>query len=611
MGEAGKTRRELLEEVSRLTRRVAELEKAAEGYRLANQRLHYLVQGTSSHHSEDFLNNLTKSLASALGVRYAFIAKLAAGRKGKRCRIISLWTGRDWGEGFEYDTEGTPCGLVVDGEAVHFSSAVARAFPNDRWLSDNGIESYRAIPLKGPDGVIVGHMAVMDTRPMSAAPDAESLLNVFAARAASELIHMEDDRRIQESERRLRAIFNSIVDGVITINDDLTIETLNPSAEEMFGYDPGELPGRDIRLLIPGFYLSRGGVPYHLTYNVSRIIDKSCETTGVRKDGSTFPIELGIDRMEGGERLRFVFSVRDITARKETEEALMLFHRFVDTAGEGLVISTLDGRIKYMNPALARMIGVEKPEEATGDFFLSFYPPELRGHVEDSVVPAVLERGQWTGELELVSGSGESIPTFESFFLMRDKIGSPMYLAQVITDITERKRMESEIKKQAVTDPLTGAFNRGEFNRIMEAEVERVRRYGRRLSLIMFDIDHFKAVNDTFGHMAGDRALKTVADIARATLRRSDSLTRWGGEEFVIVAPETGLQEAVRLAERVRGRIEAGPFEEIPGLTASFGVAELEDGDTIDTFITRTDNALYDAKKKGRNRVETAGRRDP
>lgn len=174
----------------------------------------------------------------------------------------------------------------------------------------------------------------------------------------------------------------------------------------------------------------------------------------------------------------------------------------------------------------------------------------------------------------------------------------------LIEDITERKLAEEELRRLAATDKLTGAYNRTKCHEILEREIERVKRHNQPLSIIIFDIDRFKKVNDRYGHSAGDYVLKTVADIVRESIRKIDYFVRWGGEEFMIISSETNLKEGSALAERIREIIESSTFKDVGKVTVSFGVTEFRANDTEDSLIKRADDAMYEAKKKGRNRVE-------
>jgi diguanylate cyclase (GGDEF)-like protein len=175
----------------------------------------------------------------------------------------------------------------------------------------------------------------------------------------------------------------------------------------------------------------------------------------------------------------------------------------------------------------------------------------------------------------------------------------------LLQEISERKKMEEELKRLATTDKLTGAYNRMKFEEIIEREIGRVRRYSQPLSMMMFDIDYFKKVNDTYGHSAGDYVLKTVADIVRENIRKIDYLVRWGGDEFMIISSETGLDDAYALADRIKRIIESYHFDRVGKITVSMGVTAFRENDVGDTFIKRADDAMYVAKSNSSiSRVE-------
>ncbi|SNZ07164.1 diguanylate cyclase (GGDEF) domain-containing protein [Persephonella hydrogeniphila] len=190
----------------------------------------------------------------------------------------------------------------------------------------------------------------------------------------------------------------------------------------------------------------------------------------------------------------------------------------------------------------------------------------------------------------------------ETFLIMYASVEFALVamLGLIITTIKrgEKFRILSEI------DTLTGIYNKGKFNRVLDEELKKVRRYKRPLGLILFDIDHFKKINDTYGHQVGDYVLKTVAKIVKDNIRDTDIFARWGGEEFVILAPETDINGLKILAEKLRKAIEDYNFEKVGKVTASFGITEAIPEDTVDSVVRRADEALYAAKERGRNRVE-------
>jgi two-component system, cell cycle response regulator len=163
-----------------------------------------------------------------------------------------------------------------------------------------------------------------------------------------------------------------------------------------------------------------------------------------------------------------------------------------------------------------------------------------------------------------------------------------------------------EIHRLTIMDGLTQIANKRYFTDFLEREIARAARHHRPLTLAMFDVDHFKKVNDEHGHLAGDRVLCGVAETIAAEVRREELLARWGGEELAVVLPETPIDGATKFAERIRHIIEETPFDydgELLRVTVSAGVAALAPGDTMQSLVERADGLLYQAKDEGRNRV--------
>lgn len=164
-------------------------------------------------------------------------------------------------------------------------------------------------------------------------------------------------------------------------------------------------------------------------------------------------------------------------------------------------------------------------------------------------------------------------------------------------------RQAIELEQLANTDRLTGLANRRRLEGILDQELQRSRRYGDRVSILMLDLDHFKDINDRLGHPVGDQVLVAVSDLIQSECRLNDTAARWGGEEFLICCPETDATAARSVAERIRQCVESHRFEAIDQLTVSIGIATLTAEDSVETLIARADRALYAAKRQGRNRV--------
>ena len=173
----------------------------------------------------------------------------------------------------------------------------------------------------------------------------------------------------------------------------------------------------------------------------------------------------------------------------------------------------------------------------------------------------------------------------------------------ICTDVTTEVDLALAYQRLAVTDALTGLANRRGIDQHMRREVARVNRHGYRLSFVLLDVDHFKNVNDRFGHGAGDEVLRRVADAIGRTLRASDMAARWGGEEFLVVLTDTGLEGAHMCAERIRTAVEMLNLSRIGTVTISGGAAELAPGEDLSITLLRADEMLYKAKAAGRNTV--------
>jgi diguanylate cyclase (GGDEF)-like protein len=169
----------------------------------------------------------------------------------------------------------------------------------------------------------------------------------------------------------------------------------------------------------------------------------------------------------------------------------------------------------------------------------------------------------------------------------------------VVRNFTRQKQAE----RMAAMDPLTHAYNRRKLSELLDQEIKRVERNDKSFSMVMLDIDHFKKINDTHGHDAGDYVLKRMTNLIRENIRDVDILSRYGGEEFVIILPERNLKVAIAVAERIRKVIESACFDKVGQITISAGVSDFMQGDNRESVFKKADNALYIAKNGGRNRV--------
>ena len=266
--------------------------------------------------------------------------------------------------------------------------------------------------------------------------------------------------------------------------------------------------------------------------------------------------------------------------------------------------------IVYVNPAFERLMGYTAHEvigqnpkllQGPGTDDKTRYKIRKAMRDETSIRTQILNYDKAGNELWL---DINMVPLF-------DQNGKLAYYAAIERDLTEHKKLQSQLENMATIDGLTGLANRQAFLQRANDEFNRARRYVRRLSVVMLDIDHFKAINDQFGHATGDEVLRQTAEICHSRLRGSDFMGRVGGEEFVLLLPDTSQTSAYHVAERMRAHLSETSIElgngAILNITASFGVAAMGVNDPdFNAVLERADEAMYQAKHGGRNQVKSA-----
>lgn len=304
-----------------------------------------------------------------------------------------------------------------------------------------------------------------------------------------------------------------------------------------------------------------------------------------------------------------------IRQRKQAEEALAEQGAFLSSLLTALPIPVYykdnEGRFLGVNKAFEVLHGVTNQEliGKTGGYILPLELAEKFHEMDQAVL-----RGQGIQVYEnwLPDRAGARRDVVFHKAAITDSRGVIQGVIGAILDVTERKELERDLQIQATTDGLTGMFNRRHFLQRCMEELERMGRYGGSAVMLIFDIDHFKKINDSFGHAAGDTALQHLAVVCRQALRDSDLLGRIGGEEFAALLVECSLDKGLEVAERLRRTIQDAAIALADSteirFTVSIGVAECQHGDTIMALVARADGAMYQAKSQGRNRVVAAGR---
>jgi len=289
-----------------------------------------------------------------------------------------------------------------------------------------------------------------------------------------------------------------------------------------------------------------------------------------------------------------------------------IFQQLVQNTNDSIVVTLatpLDSPgpiISYVNPAFTVLSGYQ-PDEIIGKSTRLRHGPKTDLNTVALMQSAMESQQPIRVELLSYSRTGEETWLDINIVPLRDSNGRVTHFAAIERDLTATKRLQQELTLMANTDSLTGLLNRRRFMDCASAEFSRAQRYQRELAMVMLDIDHFKRINDTRGHLVGDQVIKAMARHMQTLLRTSDWPARWGGEEFAILMPETPLDGATILAERLRAELATlvlpaadGPLQ----FTVSVGVASCTESDHhFMALMERADAALYAAKHAGRNCV--------
>ena len=427
------------------------------------------------------------------------------------------------------------------------------------------------------------------------------------------LIVLEDtterDRLIEKTrsyDNRVRAIVDNVAEGIITIDENGLIESFNPAAEVLFGYRAGEVIGKNIKLLMPSPYQENHD-QYLQDYASTR--ERRClgqgfrEVDGLRKDGTSFPIDLSISELALPEKQLYIGIVRDITQRKHDEANMAKLSLAIEQTADSVMITDRRGQIEYVNCGFENTTGYPRAE------VVGQKPSLLKSGVQDSNFYQNLWQRIATGKV------------FQEIFVNRKKNGNLYYEEKTITplrdhhgdithfistgkDITERMRTQKRLQFLAHHDVLTTLPNRLLFMDRISHAISHAKRNKAMLALLFLDLDRFKKINDTLGHTIGDLLLKQLAARLKRSLRQVDTVARLSGDEFAVLLPDIHhcddvLPIAEKLLQQFSDPFVIGHHELF--ITTSIGVAIFpNDGDDADTLLKNADTAMYVAKAQGR-----------
>ena len=401
-------------------------------------------------------------------------------------------------------------------------------------------------------------------------------------------------------------VFERLPEGVIITDDRGTVVDINPMACSMFGVECPKLIGLNF------------SDAFSDSETVLSFFNSDQSNSELKVGKAIIDARKTIIHSSRGKIRGHIILLTEITERKKVEDALRQSEERLALAVKGGNVGLWDFNIDKgefsINERYYQIMGYPG-----GDLLITFqnwkefvHPEDLLPSLEEMERCYNGEKDYFDIEYRMLSKSGDWIWVHDrGEAAERDKNGRATRILGTHIDISPTKQIEEALResqekyrKLATTDMLTGVMNRYSLSELLRAETERSRRYGSPLSLLMFDLDNLKMINDNYGHLAGDEALKITCSYVQSSIRNCDYLGRWGGDEFLLIVTNTDFDGAIKVAEKLRAGLCVKEHKNFGKLSISIGVSVLhKDESDFDALLRRVDKALYESKKNGKNRV--------
>ncbi|MGE5524059.1 MAG: PAS domain S-box protein [Rhodospirillaceae bacterium] len=505
-----------------------------------------------------------------------------------------------------------PSGRSIRENRAHVVADFMSAETTDYWrqrAARRGIRSGAAFPLRR-NGRPCGCLSLYAAEANFFDAELVRLLGEMASDISFAMENMESERqrqeaeaRVRESEARYRMLVGNFPDGAVMLFDrDLRCQIADGAAFRLTGRDPQEFVGRPVSEAFP--VSARSAMN---DYFRRALCGHVIETTVGARGGRDWSLHiLPVHEADGVIAAGMVIA-RDFTDKRRVEEQLRLSALAFENIADGVMITDADNRVVSINKAYTSITGYAE-EEVLGKTPAVLYSDKQDSAFYQGLWERVRREGRWQGEVWSRRKNGEIYPEFLSISALKDESGATTHYVSVFNDISQFKAYEEHLEYLAHHDPLTGLPNRTLLEDRVEIAIANAERKHNHVALLFVDLDRFKLINDTLGHAIGDELLIAIARRLGECVRAADTVSRHGGDEFLVLLPEIHhVDDAARIAEKLMEEV-ARPYS-IGGhdlaTSVSIGIAVYpENGEHMSDLLRNADAAMYAAKEQGRNRFQ-------
>lgn len=564
---------------------------------------------------DSFFKELVADLAFLTKAQYVFISQINDEKPTEYVGTIAFCANSNFIENIRYALLGTPCKAVLEGNVKFYSEGIQELFPKDENFKKMGVESYLGYPIISSSNLVLGHISIFDTVPFTNEKELTTIAQAFAALASAEFKRIQTIQGFLDQEVFNRNVLENSLDAFIAINAKGKVIRWNRQAKELFGWTESEVTGK----LLEKFIVPKGKKTAHRngidrvvkTGKSSHMLNQRIEINAQHREGHTFPVELTITPVYSDDGIvSFSAFIRDITQQKMADLNLLESeNRFrVLYDGTPAIFFTVNKNniMISVNEFGAEKLGY-RVDELVGRSVMDIILEKDRDNYQVSIDSCFLDQNNvhdW--EILKVKNDGSTIWSRETARVINDIDGEKKILI-VSEDITDAHKLSQQLSYQASHDALTGLVNRREFEIRLESLIRDDAGRGEEHALCYLDLDQFKVINDTCGHLAGDELLRQLGELLQSKVRKKDTLARLGGDEFGVLMENCSLSQAERVAHNLRELVEEFQFiwiYERFSIGVSIGLVPINDssGDSAEILST-ADAACYAAKDAGRNRV--------